>query len=44
MAASTFEVKHSTVINAPAPTVQLLIDDFHGWPKCGRPGRTSTRR
>ena len=33
MAASTFEVKRSTVINAPVPTIQLLIDDFHEWPK-----------
>jgi Polyketide cyclase / dehydrase and lipid transport len=33
MAASTFEVKRSTVINAPAPTIQQLINDFHEWPK-----------
>ncbi len=33
MAASSFEVTRSTVINAPAPTVQQLIDDFHEWPK-----------
>lgn len=33
MAARTFEVKRSTVINAPAPTIQQLIEDFHEWPK-----------
>ena len=33
MAASTFEVKRNTVINAPAPTIQQLIDDFREWPK-----------
>jgi hypothetical protein len=33
MAASSFEVKRSTVINAPAPTIQLLIEDFQQWPK-----------
>ena len=33
MADSTFEVTRSIVVNAPAPTIQLLIDDFHEWPK-----------
>jgi hypothetical protein len=30
---STFEVTRSTVINAPAATIQLLIEDFQEWPK-----------
>ena len=33
MAAKSFEVKRSIVIDAPAPTIQLLIEDFHEWPK-----------
>ena len=33
MADSTFEVKRDIVINAPAATIQLLIEDFHDWPK-----------
>jgi hypothetical protein len=33
MADSTFEVKRSITIDAPAPTIQLLIEDFQQWPK-----------
>jgi polyketide cyclase/dehydrase/lipid transport protein len=33
MADSTFEVKRSIVIDAPAPSIQLLIEDFQQWPK-----------